>query len=286
MHLHFPASSLDLGITRVMGILNVTPDSFSDGGLYACTDTALKRALAMVEEGADIIDVGGESTRPGATPVDVATEIDRVVPVIEAIRAESPVPISVDTSKPEVMRASAAAGASMLNDVRALRVAGAVDAAAELGLPVCLMHMQGVPGSMQAAPNYDDVVYEVLDFLKRRVEVCVAAGMNAANIVIDPGFGFGKTLEHNLALLHGINVFVGTGQPVLIGVSRKSMIVKLFGDDATERVNGSVTLALAAASKGTHIIRVHDVRQTVDALKIEAAQEGKDRLAAGRRTTA
>jgi dihydropteroate synthase len=286
MQLYFPASTLDLGITRVMGILNVTPDSFSDGGLYACTDSALKRALEMIEEGADIIDVGGESTRPGATPVDAPTEIDRVVPVIEAIRAESPVPISVDTSKPEVMRASAAAGASMLNDVRALRVAGAVDAAAELGLPVCLMHMQGEPDSMQAAPSYDDVVGEVLDFLKRRVEVCIAAGMNAANIVIDPGFGFGKTLEHNLALLHKLDAFVGAGQPVLIGVSRKSMIVKLFGDDATDRVNGSVTLALAAASKGTHIIRVHDVRQTVDALKIEATQEGRDRLAAGRRTTA
>jgi dihydropteroate synthase len=271
MQINFPSASLDLGVTRVMGILNVTPDSFSDGGLYASRDTALKRALEMVAEGADIIDVGGESTRPGAAPVSAAEEIDRVVPVIEAISDACSVPISVDTSKPEVMRASAAAGAAMLNDVRALTLEGAASAAAELGLPVCLMHMQGEPGNMQTEPRYTDVVAEVLGFLQQRVDDCVAAGISADAIVIDPGFGFGKTLEHNLALFHSIDAFVATGQPVLIGVSRKSMIAKLLGDDASDRLMGSVALALAAARKGAHIVRVHDVRQTVDALRIEAA---------------
>jgi dihydropteroate synthase len=274
MQLCFPSASLDLGVTRVMGILNVTPDSFSDGGLYASRDAALRRALEMVAEGADIIDVGGESTRPGAAPVSAAEEIDRVVPVIEAISGATSVPVSVDTSKPDVMRASAAAGAAMLNDVRALSTEGAVEAAAELDLPVCLMHMQGEPGSMQAEPCYTDVVSEVLNFLKRRVAACIAAGIKTSNIVIDPGFGFGKTLEHNLALFHALGEFVGTGQPLLIGVSRKSMIAKLLDDEACDRVIGSVILALAAARKGTHIVRVHDVRQTVDALRIEAAIAG------------
>jgi dihydropteroate synthase len=255
----------------VMGILNVTPDSFSDGGLYSSRDTALRRALEMVAEGADIIDVGGESTRPGAVPVTAAEEIARVVPVIEAIRGACSVPVSVDTSKPEVMRASAAAGAAMLNDVRALTVEGAVETAAELGLPVCLMHMQGEPGTMQTEPHYKDVVAEVLGFLEQRVADCIAAGISADNIVIDPGFGFGKTLEHNLALFHALDAFVAIGQPLLIGVSRKSMIAKLLDDEACDRVTGSVTLALAAARKGAHIVRVHDVRQTVDALRIEAA---------------
>ena len=271
MQINFPSASLDLGVTRVMGILNVTPDSFSDGGLYASRDTALRRALEMVAEGADIIDVGGESTRPGAAPVSAAEEIDRVVPVIEAISDACSVPISVDTSKPEVMRASAAAGAAMLNDVRALTLEGAASTAAELGLPVCLMHMQGEPGNMQTEPRYTDVVAEVLGFLQQRVDDCVAAGISADAIVIDPGFGFGKTLEHNLALFHSLDAFVATGKPVLIGVSRKSMIAKLLGDDASDRLMGSVTLALAAARKGAHIVRVHDVRQTVDALRIEAA---------------
>ncbi|MCP4000262.1 MAG: dihydropteroate synthase [Gammaproteobacteria bacterium] len=257
-----------------MGILNVTPDSFSDGGLYASHDAALRRALEMVEEGADIIDVGGESTRPGATPLGTAEEIDRVVPVIEAICRLTSVPVSVDTSKPEVMRAGAAAGASMLNDVRALGVEGAVEVAAELNLPVCLMHMQGEPRTMQAEPHYADVVAEVLNYLQERIAVCVAAGIKTSNIVIDPGFGFGKTLEHNLALFSSLDEFVGTGQPLLIGVSRKSMILKLLNDESCDRVIGSVTLALAAARKGAHIVRVHDVRQTVDALRIEAAVAG------------
>ena len=254
-----------------MGILNVTPDSFSDGGLYVATDRAVERALAMVQEGADIIDIGGESTRPGASPVGVTEEIERTVPVIEALRKESDVPISIDTSKPEVMLAAAAAGASMLNDVRALRESGAVEVAAELGLPACIMHMQGEPRTMQASPAYDDVVRDVRAFLRDRVDECVAAGMNTANLVLDPGFGFGKTLEHNLLLMQQLDVFVKMGQPVLVGVSRKSMIGKLLGDDQRERITGSVTLALAAARKGAHIVRVHDVRETADALRIDAA---------------
>jgi dihydropteroate synthase len=271
MQLHFPDSPLKLGNTRVMGILNVTPDSFSDGGRFITPAAALEQAMQMVADGADIIDVGGESTRPGASPVSATEEIDRVLPVIEAIHAESSVPVSIDTSKPEVMRAAAAAGVAMLNDVRALREDGAVEAAASLGLPACLMHMQGEPRSMQANPQYDDVVHDVRDFLLERVNVCVAAGMNTANLVLDPGFGFGKTLEHNLELMRRLDVFVKMGQPVLVGVSRKSMIGKLLGDDTRERVTGSVTLALAAARKGAHIVRVHDVRETVDALKIDAA---------------
>jgi len=271
MQLQFPAGPMDLLSTRVMGILNVTPDSFSDGGLYVATDRAVERALAMVQEGADIIDIGGESTRPGASPVGVTEEIERTVPVIEALHKESDVPISIDTSKPEVMLAAAAAGASMLNDVRALRESGAVEVAAELGLPACIMHMQGEPRTMQASPAYDDVVRDVRAFLRDRVDECVAAGMNTANLVLDPGFGFGKTLEHNLLLMQQLDVFVKMGQPVLVGVSRKSMIGKLLGDDQRERITGSVTLALAAARKGAHIVRVHDVRETADALRIDAA---------------
>jgi dihydropteroate synthase len=274
MQLNFPQGAMDLRTTRVMGILNVTPDSFSDGGQYADAERAVARALQMIEEGADIVDVGGESTRPGAKPVSANEEIDRVVPVIEAIRATTDLPISVDTSKPAVMRAAAAAGASMLNDVRALREDGAVETAAELGLPACIMHMQGEPRTMQKDPHYEDVVIEVSDFLRERVDTCVAAGMNTANLVLDPGFGFGKTLEHNLALMRRLDVLVKTGQPVLVGVSRKSMIGQLLGDPDRERVTGSVTLALAAARKGAHIVRVHDVRETADALRIDSAVKG------------
>jgi dihydropteroate synthase len=266
MELRFPTGTLNLDTTRVMGVLNVTPDSFSDGGRYVSVETALRRALEMVAEGADIIDIGGESTRPGAVAVSVTEELDRVLPVIEALRAESPVPISIDTSKPEVMRASAVAGASMLNDVRALTASGALEAAAELGLPVCLMHMQGEPGSMQVAPHYDDVVAEVLAYLQARVASCVEAGMHASDIALDPGFGFGKTLEHNLALFNGINAFKEIGQPVLLGVSRKSMIAKLYGDGLQSRIDGSVKMAVDAARKGAHIVRVHDVARTVTAL--------------------
>jgi dihydropteroate synthase len=254
----------------VMGILNVTPDSFSDGGRYLAVDKAVSHALQMIAEGAAIIDVGGESTRPGAAQAAAGEEIDRVVPVIEKLRQESAVPVSVDTSKPEVMRAAAAAGATMLNDVRALTLGDAVETAAELTLPVCLMHMQGEPGTMQDAPNYADVVADVRDFLVARAAACMAQGIPREQIVIDPGFGFGKTLQHNLELLRNLDVFVATGFKVLAGMSRKSMIGKLLGDPDQDRLTGSVTLALYAARKGAHIVRVHDVGQTVAALTIDA----------------
>ena len=272
MRLIFPNSQLDLGVTRVMGILNVTPDSFSDGGLFVSPEAAVEHALQMVEEGADIIDVGGESARPGAQPVSVMEELERVVPVIEAICSETQVPVSVDTSKPEVMRAAAKVGAAMLNDVRALTAHNALATAAELGLPFCLMHMKGEPGTMQHEPAYKDVSTEVLEFLQARASACTAAGIDARNIVIDPGFGFGKTLEHNLELLAGLDRFAATSFAVLAGLSRKSMIAKLMGarDSGPEsRVGGSVTLALYAARKGAHIVRVHDVQQTVQALEID-----------------
>ncbi|MEJ2138802.1 MAG: dihydropteroate synthase [Gammaproteobacteria bacterium] len=255
----------------VMGILNVTPDSFSDGGRYVSVEAALLRARAMLEEGADIIDVGGESTRPGADSVTVDEELARVIPVIEALRRATEAPVSVDTSKPEVMRAAAAAGASMINDVRALQADGAPELLAELGLPVCLMHMQGEPRSMQAKPHYDDVVREVLDFLLKRAQVCMRAGVAAERIVLDPGFGFGKTLEHNLALLAGLDRIVEAGYPVLAGLSRKSMIGALLGDPECDRLVGSVALALYAVRKGAYIVRVHDVRQTRQALRVQSA---------------
>lgn len=255
----------------IMGILNVTPDSFSDGGRYDTVEAAVARALAMLDEGADIIDVGGESTRPGATPVAIEAELDRVVPVIRALRRETDAPVSIDTSKPEVMRAAAAAGASMVNDVRALQVKGAVEAVAELGLPVCLMHMQGEPGTMQTSPQYDDVLQEVLDFLLDRVQVCSRAGIAAERIILDPGFGFGKTVEHNVALLRDLERLVAAGYPVLAGLSRKSMIGALLEDPECDRVVGSVILASYAVRKGARIVRVHDVRQTKQALRIESA---------------
>ena len=255
----------------VMGILNVTPDSFSDGGRYASVERAVERARAMLDEGADIIDVGGESTRPGAEAVSVDEEVARVVPVIEALRRVTEAPVSIDTSKPEVMRAAAAAGASMVNDVRALQARSAPELLAELGLPVCLMHMQGEPGSMQLKPQYGDVVQEVLDFLLDRAQACMRAGIAAERIVLDPGFGFGKTLEHNLALLGDLDRIVAAGYPVLAGLSRKSMIGAILGDPDCDRLVGSVTLALYAVRKGASIVRVHDVRQTKQALKIETA---------------
>lgn len=289
MQLQFSDSVLDLGTTRVMGVLNVTPDSFSDGGLYAAHEEAVERALAMLEEGADIIDVGGESTRPGAQPVSAAEELDRVIGVIEALRRETRAPVSVDTSKPEVMRAAVAAGAALLNDVRALREPGALAAAAELNTPVCLMHMQGEPRTMQAEPAYEDVVGEVREFLLQRADACKAAGVAAGQILLDPGFGFGKSLAHNVALLTRLEALVATGYPVLVGMSRKSMIPAIMASagrapvandapqsaaaKASDRVGGSVTLALYAARKGAHIVRVHDVRETVEALTIQAALE-------------
>ena len=261
----------DSGMPLVMGVLNVTPDSFSDGGQFERKDKALERALDMVEEGADIIDVGGESTRPGAQLVSAAEEIERVVGVVELIRARSAIPVSVDTSKPEVMTAAARAGASMINDVRALRSQGALAAAAATGLPVCLMHMQGEPRTMQANPEYDDVIVEVRDFLLGRADVCMANGIPRQHIVLDPGFGFGKSLQHNVALLQQLDALVDSGYPVIAGLSRKSMIGALLNDSDRDRLLGSVTLALYAWRQGAHIVRVHDVGQTVEALQVEAA---------------
>lgn len=254
---------------RVMAIINVTPDSFSDGGALDSVDAAVAHGLRLAGEGADILDVGGESTRPGAAEVPLAEELRRVIPVIERLARETRLPISIDTSKPEVMRAAVAAGAGMINDVYALRREGAMDAAAELGVPVCLMHMQGEPRSMQDAPRYDDVVAEVHGFFTQRLFACEMAGIAKKNLVIDPGFGFGKDLEHNLRLLAHLHRFTELGVPVLAGLSRKGMIGKLTGRDApTERVAGSVAAALIAAQNGAMILRVHDVAATVDALKV------------------
>ena len=256
----------------VMGVLNVTPDSFSDGGRYAVLDPALAQAERMAREGAAIIDVGGESTRPGADAVSAEEECRRVLPAIAALaRTLLHLPISVDTSKPEVMRAAVAAGAGLINDVRALREPGALAAAAECGVPVCLMHMQGEPRTMQEAPRYDDVVTDVRDFLAGRIDACLAAGLRRGQLLVDPGFGFGKTLEHNLALLAGLDRFLELGVPLLVGLSRKSMIGALTGRPAGERLTGSIVAAALAAWKGAHIIRAHDVADTVDALAIARA---------------
>jgi dihydropteroate synthase len=257
-----------------MGILNVTPDSFSDGGRFLHVDKAIEHALQLVADGADIIDVGGESTRPGARPVTAAEEIDRVVPVIESIRQVSQIPVSVDTSKPEVMRAAVVAGAAMINDVRALTCDGAMAAAADLQLPVCLMHMQGQPDSMQRNPNYSDVVEEVRTFLLNRAQACMSNGIPRDRIIIDPGFGFGKSVQHNIELLRHLDRLVDAGFAVLAGLSRKSMIGAMLDDPKRDRLAGSVTLALYAMRQGVHIVRVHDVAETVDALRIEAALAG------------
>jgi len=261
-----------------MGILNVTPDSFSDGGLYRDPRRAVLQGLALVAAGADLVDIGGESTRPGAGAPGVAEELDRVIPVVEGLRASSDVLISVDTSEPAVMTAAVAAGADMLNDVRALQRPGALAAAAAAGLPVCLMHMQGTPATMQQAPAYGDVVAEVLAFLLERVAACVAAGLPRASLILDPGFGFGKTLGHNVALLHGLDQLVKTGFPILAGLSRKSMIGQLAGDKQgapADRLGGSVALALVARARGARIVRVHDVATTVQAFRVMDGLESR-----------
>lgn len=265
---------LSLESPVVMGILNLTPDSFSDGGRFNAPERALVRAREMVKEGASIIDVGGESTRPGAPDVSVEEELARVVPMIEAIAKFIDVPVSVDTSKPEVMRAAVAAGAGLINDVRALRAPGALEAAADLGVPVCLMHMQGQPRTMQAAPEYRDVVAQVREFLLERAAACQKAGIPRERILLDPGFGFGKTLEHNLRLLGATESFAATGYPLLVGMSRKSMIGQILdGAPVGERLHGSVAAALIAATKGARILRVHDVKPTAQALRVLAAME-------------
>ena len=260
---------LRLDRPQVMGIVNVTPDSFSDGGAHDTTDAAVAHALRLVEEGADVLDIGGESTRPGAAEVEVEEELRRVVPVIERLAAQVAVPISIDSSKPEVMRAAVQAGAGMINDVYGLRREGALDAAAALGVPVVLMHMQGEPRSMQAAPQYDDVVGEVHRFLAERIFAAEMAGIPKQRIVVDPGFGFGKDTAHNLQLLAQFERFVELGVPVLAGLSRKRSIGELTGRDVpADRVAGSVAAHLIAAQRGAAIVRVHDVAATVDALKV------------------
>jgi len=260
---------LTLTRTVVMGILNVTPDSFSDGGVFLSRDRALRHAVQMVEEGAGIIDIGGESTRPGAQPVSVQEELDRVIPVIEAVRDAADVLISIDTSKPEVMRAAVAGGAGMINDVLALRAPGALQAAADLNVPVCLMHIQGEPRTMQKDPHYADVVSEVRDFLRARMQACVAAGLSPQKLIIDPGFGFGKNLDHNLRLLRNLKEFAVLGAPLLVGLSRKSMIAAALNLPVDGRLYASVALALIAAQNGAQIVRVHDVRATYEALRMQ-----------------
>ena len=263
---------LRLDRPRVMGILNVTPDSFSDGGRFLGLDDALAQADAMLSEGADIIDVGGESTRPGAEAVDEQQEIERVSPVIDAIAQRFDTIVSIDTSKPAVMQAACAAGAGIINDVRALREPGALEMAAETGLPVCLMHMQGEPRTMQNAPGYDNVVADVTAFLLERRTVCVAAGIDPQRIVLDPGFGFGKTLAHNIALIAGLDVLCQQA-PVLIGLSRKRMLGAILQNESASRVSASVTAALLCVQRGASIVRVHDVGPTVQALAVHHAVE-------------
>lgn len=254
---------------RVMGVVNVTPDSFSDGGLHADVDTAVAHALRLAEEGADVLDIGGESARPGANGVSVEEELARVIPVIERLARETALPLSIDTSKPEVMRAAVAAGAGMINDVYALRREGALDAAAALGVPVVLMHMLGEPRSMQDAPDYEDVVAEVHRFLAERIFSAEMAGIPKKRIVVDPGFGFGKTTAHNLALLARFERFTDLGVPALAGLSRKRSIGEITGrDDPQARIHGSVAAHVIAAQRGAKLLRVHDVAATVDALKV------------------
>ncbi len=263
--------TLDLECPAVMGILNVTPDSFADGGRFVARDAALRQAESMAAAGAAIIDVGGESTRPGAGSVNEQQELDRILPAIEAIRSAVDTPISVDTSKPDVMRAAVRAGAAMINDVCALQSDGALQAAVELKRPVCLMHMQGMPRTMQQDPTYDDVVVEVGSFLRQRVAQCRDAGLNQDLIVVDPGFGFGKTHVHNIELLANLRQLRDIGQPLLVGLSRKSTLGELTGRNVDERLPASISAAVLAVMQGVHIVRAHDVAETVDALRIASA---------------
>lgn len=267
---------LDLAHTHVMGILNATPDSFSDGGRYSQLDAALRHAQEMVAAGATLIDVGGESTRPGALPVSPAEEVDRVAPVVERIARELDVIISVDTSTPEVIVESARLGAGLINDVRSLRRPGALEAAAATGLPVCLMHMLGEPGDMQDNPHYQDLVGEVSAFLADRMERCEAAGIPKDRIILDPGFGFAKTLEHNLRLFRHMEALHALGRPLLVGVSRKSMIGAVLGRPVGERLIGGLALAALAMTKGARILRVHDVAETADVVRMIAAVEAAE----------
>lgn len=272
MILNCDGRTLDLSRPVVMGVLNVTPDSFSDGGNYLNLDTALRRAEDMAKEGAVLIDIGGESTRPGAPPVSVQQELDRVIPIAEKLIATLPLPISVDTSKPEIMEEALRVGVGMINDVRALREKGALEVlSARSDISVCLMHMQGTPGTMQDNPHYDDVVTEVKDFLKERIHACEEAGIVRNRVVIDPGFGFGKTLNHNLTLLKRLSEFHSLGRPLLVGLSRKSIIGGVLQVPISERLHGSLAAAVIAAWQGAQIIRAHDVKATVQALRMCSA---------------
>ncbi len=272
VQLQLGAKTLDLTQPRLMGVLNRTPDSFSDGGRFTALDAALQHAERMQREGADLIDVGGESTRPGAQAVSEQDELDRVIPLIERLVRDLGATVSVDTSKPAVMRAAVAAGAALINDVYALRQPGALEAAARSGAALCLMHMQGEPRTMQQSPHYADVVAEVGSFLKERAAAAEAAGVPRGRILLDPGFGFGKSLQHNLTLLRELPTFTELGYPVLVGLSRKSMLGTLLGGrPAEERVQASVAAALLAAQKGARVLRVHDVAATADALKVLSA---------------
>ena len=267
---------MEVHAPQVMGVVNVTPDSFSDGGRYAATQEAVAHGLRLLEEGADILDIGGESTRPGAEAVPEQQEADRVIPVIEGLRQHCSAPISVDTSKPNLMRAAVCAGATMVNDVNALREPGALETLAQLDVTVCLMHMQGRPRTMQNNPQYADVVGEVCDFLRQRIDQCVRAGISANRLVVDPGFGFGKTLEHNLLLLAAIPRLKSLGHPVLVGLSRKSMFGDLLGLAVDKRAHASTSAAAIAVLGGADIVRAHDVEGTVHAVRLAA--EVRDRI--------
>lgn len=269
----FHCAHFDINLTtpRVMGIVNVTPDSFSDGGKFTHLPVALAHAFALVEQGADILDIGGESTRPNATPVSLQEELDRVIPVIEALASQTKVPISIDTYKPAVMAAAIQAGASIVNDVRALQEPGALDVVAKTDVGVCLMHMQGTPQTMQIDPQYDNVVEDVKAFLAKRAETCRQAGIAQQRIVLDPGFGFGKTRAHNITLIQQLTSLQSLGYPLLVGLSRKSVLGQVTGNDVDARLHASVAAAVISAMKGAKILRVHDVKATVEALKVVAA---------------
>lgn len=268
---HCGKFQLDLTRPLVMGIVNVTPDSFSDGGKYSSVDLAVEHALQLIAEGADILDIGGESTRPGADPVGLDEELRRVVPVIEALSKVTTVPLSIDTYKPEVMRAAIEAGADIVNDICALREDGALEIVANSNAGVCLMHMQGIPQTMQINPQYADVVNEVKQFLIDRVEACLAHGIARERIMLDPGFGFGKTTAHNVALIQHLDSFVGLGFPLLVGLSRKSVLGRIAGGDEQQRLHAGLAASVISVMKGAKIVRVHDVKATVDALKVVSA---------------
>jgi len=272
MQLYCGRFRLDLDTPKVMGIINVTPDSFSDGGQFNQVDFAVAHALALIEQGAAVLDIGGESTRPNAAPVPLAEELQRVIPVIEALVARDiPVPISIDTYKPEVMRAAIAAGASIVNDVRGLQEPGALEAVVNSDAGVCIMHMQGTPQTMQLEPHYDDVVAEVKQFLRMQRDACLAAGIAHERIMLDPGFGFGKTRAHNIALAKALPQLLELNCPLLVGLSRKSVLGQMTGNDVDARLHASVAAAVISAMQGAHLLRVHDVKATVEALKVVAA---------------